>query len=189
MTPTPERVAPSLAQLASLFVRYANLTFGGGSATIAVLREQLVARRAWVSQLEFDLSYALSRLTPGTNLLAFCTAAGFIARGWLGALVALLAASLPCSIIAVAVTHFYAAWQHERYVKGALAGALAAAVAIMLTTAWTFAEPHVKAAPWKALVIIPAAALLALGYDVSPIRILLGAALVGLAWPAKENAS
>jgi chromate transporter len=179
--------APTLRQIASLFARYANMTFGGGSATIAVLHEEVVTRRSWISQLQFDLSYALSRLTPGTNLLAFCTAVGFLTRRWAGALVALIAASLPCSIIAVVVTHFYATWQHNRYVMGALHGALAAAVAITVATAWNFAQPHVKAAPLKAAVIVPAAIGLALPLAISPIRILLLAAIVGLLWPATEK--
>jgi chromate transporter len=179
--------APTLGRIAAVFARYANLTFGGGSATIAVLRAQLVERRSWISRLQFDLSYALSRLTPGTNLLAFCTAAGFLARRWAGALVALLAASLPCSVLAVLVTHFYEVWQHNRFVMGALRGALAAAVAITLSTAWTFAQPHVKASPVRALVVVPAALLLALGGAVSPVRILLLAAALGLLWPASEK--
>jgi hypothetical protein len=54
----------------------------------------------------------------------------------------------------------------------------------MLSTAWTFAQPHVKAAPWKAVVIVPATAALALGLDLAPVKILLLAALVGLLWPA-----
>jgi chromate transporter len=183
----PSPTAPSLGQIASVFTRYANTTFGGGSATIAVLREQIVERRRWLSQLQFDLSYALSRLTPGTNLLAFCTAAGWIARRWTGALVALLAASIPCSLLVVVVTHFYEAWQHNRIVMAALRGALAAAVAITIATAWNFAQPHVKAATLKAVVIVPVALLLALRFAISPMRILLLAAVVGLLWPATEK--
>ena len=43
----------------------------------------------------------LNRRTPGTNLLAFCTAAGWTSRRWLGAIVALLASSIPCSLLVV----------------------------------------------------------------------------------------
>ena len=64
-----ERVRPTLRAIASVFARYANTTFGGGSATIAVLRAQIVDGRAWLDVADFDLAYALSRLTPGTNLL------------------------------------------------------------------------------------------------------------------------
>ncbi|HMG23437.1 MAG TPA: chromate transporter [Kofleriaceae bacterium] len=170
-----------------MFARHANTTFGGGSATIAVLRQQILARRAWISEAEFDLSYALSRLTPGTNLLAFCTAAGWTARRWRGALVALLAASLPCSVLAVLVTAFYAELHGNPLFQSALRGALAAAVAVMVSTAWVFAEPHVKAAPRKALLVVPCAIALSLAGHRSPVEILLLAAVAGLAWPAKPQ--
>jgi chromate transporter len=174
----PAPVRPRLAAIAWLFTRYANLTFGGGSATVAVLREQLVTRRRW-----------MSRLTPGTNLLAFCTAAGWTARRGPGALVALLASSLPCSILAVIVSHFYEVWQRNPIVLAALHGAMAAAVAIMFSTAWTFAQAPIKAAPLRAAVIVPGALALSWQPTLSPVRILLLAALVGLAWPVREEAA
>jgi len=190
MVAAPEasaRPRPSLAEIAGVFARHANATFGGGSATIAVLEQQIVQRRGWITRPEFHFSYALSRLTPGTNLLAFCTAAGWTARGWLGAIVALVAASLPCSILAVLVTVFCDQLRASAVFQAALAGALAAAVAIMGSTAWVFAEPHVKAAPWKAIVVVPCAGALALGAQLSPVKILLVAAAVGLSWPVPRR--
>lgn len=172
-----------------MFARYANTTFGGGSATIAVIREQILGRRGWIDEAEFDLNYALSRLTPGTNLLAFCTAAGWTARGWRGAVVALLASSIPCSIIAVALTAFYVELHGSAMFQAALHGALAAAVAIMVATAWVFAEPHVKAAPRKALAVVPCAAALSLGAHLSPVQILILAAVAGIAWPVRAAAA
>ncbi len=177
---------PSLGSIASVFARYANTTFGGGSATIAVLRRQIVEHRAWVEPSEFELAYALSRLTPGTNLLAFCTASGWIARRGRGAIVALLAASLPCSILAVLITVFYDQLHGNVVFEAALAGALAAAVSIMAATAWVFAEPHVRAAPWKAAIIVPGTVAIRLGAQLSPIAILAIAAVVGLAWPVAK---
>lgn len=174
---------PSLRQLASVFARYANTTFGGGSATIAVLREQIVVKREWIDPEQFDLGYALSRLTPGTNLLAFCTAAGWTSRRWAGAAVALLAASLPCSLLALIMTICYGELAGSVWFEAALGGALAAAVAIMVSTAWVFAGPHVKSAPWRAAAIVPCVAALALGLHLSPVTILLLAAAAGLAWP------
>jgi len=177
------RSSPTLATLAVVFARYANTTFGGGSATIAVLKEQVVVKRGWINETEFDLNYALSRLTPGTNLLAFCTAAGWTTRRWLGAIVALIASSLPCSVMTLVMSVFYEQLHRSAVFQAALRGALAAAVAIMISTAWVFAEPHVKAAPWKALVVVPSTIALALGVHLSPVKILLLAGAAGVAWP------
>jgi len=71
---------PSLRQIGSVFARYANLTLGGGSATTAVIHGEIVTKRHWVSEEQFALSFALGRLTPGTNLLAFCVGIGWILK-------------------------------------------------------------------------------------------------------------
>lgn len=52
--------SPPLRSLAAVFARHGNTTFGGGSATIATLHGLIVTKREWVSQQQFDLSYALS---------------------------------------------------------------------------------------------------------------------------------
>jgi chromate transporter len=180
------RTPPKLRAIASVFARYANTTFGGGSATIAVLKQQVVAKRRWLSEPEFELNYALSRLAPGTNLLAFCTAAGWTSRRWPGALVALAASSLPCSLLVVLVTMFFDQLHGSAWFHAALSGALAAAVAIMVSTAWVFAEPHVKAAPVKAAIVVPCTAVLALVPQLTPVQILLLAGVAGLLWPVKR---
>ena len=81
------------------------------------------------------------------------------------------------------VTIFFEELRTSAVFQAALTGALAAAVAIMGSTAWVFAEPHVKAAPRKALIVVPCAAALALGAKLSPVKILLLAAVAGLVWP------
>jgi chromate transporter len=90
---------PSLALVAAVFARDSNLTFGGGTATAETLRREVVARRGWVLDSDFRLAYAASRLTPGTNLLAICAALGSRIRGLEGALIALLASSIPSAAI------------------------------------------------------------------------------------------
>ena len=101
---------PGVRSILWVFTRHGNVTFGGGSATIAELERELIERRQWVSHDQSRLSYALSRITPGTNLLAYCTAVGWFLRGVSGAITTLLAASVPCSVLAVFVTALYEWW-------------------------------------------------------------------------------
>jgi chromate transporter len=123
-----------LAEIGSAFARYANFTLGGGSATVAVLHREILDKRRWLSDDSFSLCFALARLTPGTNLLAFCTAVGWLLRGLSGALVALLASSIPCAIIVVVATTVLSHWQDDRWAQAAIHGAIAAAVAITVKT-------------------------------------------------------
>ena len=98
---------PSLVRLGDVFVRYGNITLGGGSATIAVLRREILERRRWIGEDDFTVCFGLARLTPGTNLLAFCTGIGWITRGLPGAIVALLAGSIPCAAMVVLATALF----------------------------------------------------------------------------------
>ena len=113
VNPPVSDVRPSLKQIADVFVRYANFTLGGGSATTAVIHGEIVGKRQWVSEEQFALSFALGRLTPGTNLLAFCVGIGWILRRWTGAVVVLLAASIPCTLFVAVITVLFAEWQEN----------------------------------------------------------------------------
>lgn len=175
---------PSLLRVADVFVRYANFTLGGGSATTAVIHGEVVGKRKWVSEEQFALSFALGRLTPGTNLLAFCVGIGWIVRRWAGAAIALLAASIPCTLFVVVITVLFAEWQDNAFAQAAIKGAIAAAVAITVKTVWTIAHPHFRSGNRIRVVLIGAAAFVLHGFaGVSPIDVLLLAAVIGFFLP------
>ncbi len=121
---------PNLRQIADIFVRYANFTLGGGSATIAVLHREILEKRGWLTEGNFALCFALCRLTPGTNFLAFCTGVGWLQGRFSGAITALLAASIPCALIVTVMTAALSSWQESALAQAAIHGAIAAAVAI-----------------------------------------------------------
>jgi chromate transporter len=183
---TTER--PSLASIADVFTRYGNFTLGGGSATSAVIHGQIVIRRHWVTDQQFGLCYALGRLTPGTNVLAFCTGIGWLLRGLPGALVALLAASVPCALIVIVITALFREWQGNAIAHAAIHGAVAAAVAITTKTSWTIAGPLYRGGAQLRVVLIGAAAFgLYVVLGVPAIYVLLGAAFVGAFLPVSKS--
>lgn len=94
-----------------------------------------MGKRKWLREEPFQLSYALSRLTPGTNLLAFMACIGYLLRRFPGAVVTLLAGSIPCSAMAIGLSAVYEAGSDDRVVIVGTRGALAAAVAVMLKPA------------------------------------------------------
>lgn len=184
-TPSPSE---SFAQIASIFGRFGNITFGGGSATIAVLHREIVSKRKWISEEVFALCYALSRVTPGTNLLAFETGVGWVVRGWAGAITALVAGSVPCSTLAVLVTFAYESFSRNALVARAITGALAATVGLMLVTSVQLLRPHLK----KDQFIFPVAlALLSFiavwKFNVPPVLDLGFAALLGFFAPVRKS--
>src|SRR5581483_6974984 len=66
----------TLARLTAVFFRIGNTTFGGGDPTMAALRRELVERKEWLTDEDYATAFALARVTPGTNVVAFCAAAG-----------------------------------------------------------------------------------------------------------------
>ena len=185
-SPTENPARPTLFGLADVFIRYGNITLGGGSATIAVLRRELLERRRWISEDDFTVSFALARLTPGTNLLAFCTGVGWLTRGLPGAIISLLAGSIPCAAMVVAATALFSLWQHVGWAQAAIHGAVAAAVAVTVKTCWTIAHPFVrKGTRLRVGLVAGAAFVLDIGAGLSPIEVLLLAAILGLVLPRR----
>ena len=182
--PVSTQPKPTLTQIASAFGRYANFTLGGGSATVAVLHREILEKKRWINGDSFALCFSLARLTPGTNLLAFCTGVGWLLRGTAGAMVALLAASIPCTILVVVATALFSRWQDHHWAQAAIHGAIAAAVAITIKTCWTIAHPHVKKGTRLRVGLIAAAAfLLYVWGSVPAIQVLILAAVVGSLLP------
>ena len=105
---------PSLKKLTEIFFRIGNTTFGGGYVTIGMLGRELVDTRRWISSEKFDLAFALARVTPGTNLIAFCAAIGAIICGLAGAAAAVIALTLPSSALAVLIMQGFESWQGNR---------------------------------------------------------------------------
>ncbi|HLM82296.1 MAG TPA: chromate transporter [Terriglobales bacterium] len=178
----------SFAQMASIFGRFGNITFGGGSATIAVLHREIVSKRRWISEEVFALCYALSRVTPGTNLLAFETGIGWIVRGWVGGIIALVAGSVPCSTLAVLVTFAYESFSQNVLVARAIRGALAATVGLMLVTSIQLLRPHLSKHHFVfpvALALLSFFAVWKVG--VPPVLDLGIAALLGVFLPSRRS--
>lgn len=177
-----------LGELATVFVTKGNITYGGGSATIGTLHREIVERRKWLPEERFQLSFAISRLTPGTNLLAFEACIGYLLRRIPGAVVALVAGSVPCAAMAFALTAVYSAWHHVAVVAVATRGALAAAVAVTVMTGVTLIRPHWRSAGRTRLVVFIGGAFVAAQFlGAPPLLVLVLAAAGGLIWPVASE--
>src|SRR5579864_415989 len=117
---------PRLMETARLFFRVGSTAFGGGDPTIAILQREFY-RRDWLSPEKFAIAFGLARLTPGTNVLAFCAAAAWYILGLAGALAAVLAITIPASILVVWLTRAYDLTTHYRLAQSVANALLAAA--------------------------------------------------------------
>ena len=173
--------AVSLARLTWIFVRVGNLTFGGGSPTMAALYSELVTARRWLDAQQYGLIYALARITPGTNLLALYAALGHRLGGWPLAVQAVAVGALVPAVIVVVIAFFYT--EHNSPIVAALMkGARAAGVAVFLGAAVRLLKPQLRSYGGIAMVLAAAVFLAAWFLAVSPFVVLLLAGASGALW-------
>jgi chromate transporter len=162
----------------------------GGAAAMELLRRSLGAR-GWMTGEGHALFVAISRLTPGTNILAYCVALGWHLQGWRGALAALAAASIPAAVIIALLSSTLASLNELPIVQAAIAIALIVAAILVLLTAWNLLRPYLKGTNAVRTGIIAAVVVALTLMRVTPIRILLVAAVLGIvmAAPAAPTAA
>jgi chromate transporter len=173
---------PRLTSITRLFLRVGVTVFGGGDPTIAILQREFF-RRAWLSPEKFAIAFGLARLTPGTNVLAFCAATGWYLRGLPGALAAVLAITIPASVLVVWLTRAYdltVRYPLAQSIANALVGA---AVGTMIGAALLLVRSQSSRDRWlRPVVIATGAFVLAYVVKLSPLQVIGAAAIVGFFW-------
>jgi chromate transporter len=175
-------VRPTLREIAWLVLRDVNRTVGGGNAAMELLRRSFVARN-WLTDSTHAVVMAVSRVTPGTNILAYCTAVGWMFRGWQGSAAALAAASVPSSILIFAFIAVLTRALQYRAVQAAMAVGLLVACYLVLASAWMLLRPYVRGPMRRRVFLVAIAAVTLYVAGMTPVRILLLSAVVGFLFP------
>jgi chromate transporter len=177
---------PSRGEQFRVWLTLGMQSFGGGLATLALIRRTIVEGRRWVSEDEFTRDWTLVQLAPGINLLALTILIGRRTGGARGIALALLGLLLPSVSVAIGLTALYGSVQHFLWVQAALRGIVPATVGIGLLTAFQIARPLVaasrregRAALILSLMLLAVSALLALRGRLPVAVILLAAGLAG----------
>jgi chromate transporter len=181
-------MTPTLRAVTWVIARDVNRTVGGGMAAMELMRRSFEARR-WVDAATHGLFVAVSRLTPGTNLLAYCAAVGWRLHGWRGTLAALAAASIPGSLVVFALTSMLVRLDRYPAVRAALSLGMAVAAVLVFSSAWSLLKPYLRAGMWPRTAVVVAAAASLYLVGLTPVRVLIAAALIGAAWPSPSATS
>ncbi|MDP8980395.1 MAG: chromate transporter [Acidobacteriota bacterium] len=175
----------SLRAIAVLFLRVGTTTFGGGDPSTAVLQREF-QRRRWLDSHRLGIAYGLARITPGTNMLAFCAATGWYLKGWAGTIAAVLGVTIPSTVLIVLLTRVCESGGQVPWLRAALAGTIAAAVGLTAAAAFVLVRTHMSKRDWLVPVIVAGGAFaLSTGLALNPILILGLAALVGFFWKSR----
>src|SRR5438270_7058238 len=97
--PVPAAEArPSVRELAVLFLRLGLTAFGGPAAHVALMEDEVVQRRRWLTRAEFLDLIAAANLIPGPNSTEVAIHIGRRA-GWTGLVVAGVCFILPAALL------------------------------------------------------------------------------------------
>ncbi len=98
---------PSLKDLAKVFLKLGATSFGGPAVHIAMMEEDLVRRRSWISKEEFLDLLGATQLIPGPNSTEMAIHIGYKTAGWLGLFVAGICFILPAFLIVWLMAFLY----------------------------------------------------------------------------------
>src|SRR5215813_13107400 len=101
-------------------------SFGGGSATLYLMRRVAVERYHWITDEDFTRYWGICQIAPGINILGLVILIGFRIAGPAGAMLSLIGLLLPSAAITVALTSIYAGVREAPVVRAAIAGVVPA---------------------------------------------------------------
>ncbi|HWN81419.1 MAG TPA: chromate efflux transporter [Candidatus Udaeobacter sp.] len=170
-----------LGELARLFLRLGTTAFGGPAAHIAMMDEEVVRRRGWLTREEFLDLLGATHLIPGPNSTEIAIHIGHRRAGWPGLLVAGAAFILPAALLAMALGALYRRAGALPEVQGILYGIKPVIVVVVVQALWALGRTALKS---PLLVVLAAGALAA---SVAGIHELLLLAACGLAVAAARG--
>ncbi len=169
--PLAESRAP-LAQVALLFLRLGFTAFGGPAAHIAIMENEVVRRRRWLSPERFLDLLGASNLIPGPSSTELAIFIGYDQAGWPGLLLAGTCFILPAAVMVAALAWAYVRFGSLPQIAAVLYGIKPVVIAIVVQALWRLAPTALKRS--VPLVVLGAAACAAFALGVDAILVLVG---------------
>jgi len=167
----PPSVPQSLRALAALFLKLGAISFGGPAAHIALMEDEVVRKRQWMTRQQYLDLLGLTNLIPGPN------STGFLRAGLAGLLVAGASFILPAALITSAVAWAYVRFGSLPLTASLLAGVKPAVIAVIGIATWRLGKVAARNIWLAAMGTLALAAFLG---KVSPLLILASGGLLGI---------
>ena len=159
------------------FFKVGTFTVGGGYAMIPLMQRELVERHRWMSEEEFLDQVALSQAMPGVFAVNMATLTGHRLRGGWGAVVAIVGNIMMPVVFILLLALFFRTFRENTIVERIFLGLRPAVVALIAAPVFTMAKS--AKVTWGNVWIPVACALLVWLLGVSPVLVVLVAALLG----------
>jgi chromate transporter len=133
-----------LRDLAALFLRLGSTAFGGPAAHIAMMEDEVVHRKHWMTRQEFLDLVGATNLIPGPNSTEMAIHIGFLRAGWPGLVVAGACFIVPASILVTCLAWAYVSFGRLPQATALLYGVKPVVFAIVVQAMWRLARAAVK---------------------------------------------
>lgn len=170
-----------LAEIAGAFLRLGFIAFGGPAAHIAMMEQEFVGRRKWLSREDFVDRMGAAGLLPGPSSTELAIYLGELRGGLAGLVIAGCSFILPAAVLVGAL-----AWAYQKYgsapqIGAVLFGVKPVVVALIAQAVWSLGRVAAKS---KELVFLAVVVLGLAAMHVSAIALLIG---TGVAWIVAER--
>ncbi|MEM8719358.1 MAG: chromate transporter [Cyanobacteria bacterium P01_G01_bin.39] len=136
-----------LKELAGVFFRLGMIAFGGPAAHIAMMDDEVVKRRQWMSRENLLDLMGVTNLLPGPNSTELAIHIGFEQAGWAGLFVAGGCFILPAMILVWLLAIVYVRYQTVPQLEWLLYGIKPVVIAIVLQALWKLGRKAAKDSP------------------------------------------
>lgn len=134
----------SLREIAVLFLKLGTTAFGGPAAHIAMMEEEVVRRRKWLSHDSFLDLLSITNLIPGPNSTEMAIHIGYLRGGWPGLIVAGCCFITPAALIVALLAWIYVNFGKLPQAIGLLYGVKPIIIAVILQALWGLGRTAIK---------------------------------------------
>lgn len=166
-----------LFELALMFLKLGATAFGGPAAHIALMEQEFVARREWLTHQEFLDLIGATNLIPGPNSTELAMHLGYRRAGWQGLIVAGVCFILPAALMVLGLAWLYSRYNTVPQMRWLFSGVQPVVVAIIAFALWKLARTAIKT--FSTFIIVVAVSILAL-LGINEVALIFAAALCGL---------
>lgn len=140
----PASTSQNLREVATLFLRLGVTAFGGPAAHIAMMHDEVVRRRKWLSEQHFLDLIGATNLIPGPNSTEMAIHISFLRGGWLGLLVGGVCFIAPAMLIVLALAWAYVQYGATPAAEWLLYGVKPVVIAVIVQALWNLGRRAIK---------------------------------------------
>ncbi len=174
----------SLGEIALVFLKLGTIAFGGPAAHLAMMEEEFVRRRKWITEAEFLDRLATANLIPGPSSTEVAIFVGQLKRGWRGLIVAGCCFIIPAAVIVSVIAWGYVRFGSLPKAEGILYAIKPAVVAIVIQALGKLARTGLRSPPLAVIALLAAGLSLA---GLNPILVLVFAGGIAAMALAMKN--